>query len=161
MWVELGLQTARDDTAVLINRCYGLSAFDKAVCDLTARNIRTVVHLILGLPGESRQDMIDSVRYVCSKGIWGIKLHLLNVIKGTELDKKYPDYVSFSSPDEYISLVCDLLEIIPPDVVIHRLTGDVPRKLLVSPQWSYRKRTILNGIDAEMKRRGSVQGCRL
>ena len=105
--------------------------------------------------------MVESVKYVCGKGVWGLKLHLLNVIKGTALEKKYPDFVSFKSPDEYINFVCDLLEIIPPDVVIHRLTGDVPRKLLVSPAWSYRKRTILNGIDGEMRRRGSVQGCRL
>lgn len=161
MWVELGLQTVHEKTAEEINRCYSIDVFDRAVNELKSRGIRTVVHLILGLPGESRDDMTESVRYVCGKGIWGLKLHLLNVIKGTALEKKYPDFVSFKSPDEYINFVCDLLEIIPPDVVIHRLTGDVPRKLLVSPAWSYRKRTILNGIDAEMRRRGSVQGCRL
>ena len=161
MWVELGLQTVHEKTAGEINRCYSLDVFDRAVRELKSRGIRTVVHLIMGLPGESREDMIESVKYVCEKGVWGLKLHLLNVIKGTALEKKYPDFVSFKSPDEYINFVCDLLEIIPPDVVIHRLTGDVPRKLLVSPAWSYRKRTILNGIDGEMRRRGSVQGCRL
>ncbi len=161
MWVELGLQTVHEETAEKINRCYTLDVFDRAVEELEKRGIRTVVHLILGLPGETKEDMEKSVRYVCEKGIWGLKLHLLNVIKGSRLEKKYPGYSSFESPDEYIDFVCDLLEIIPPGVVIHRLTGDVPRKLLVSPQWSYQKRTILNGIDREMCRRGSVQGCRI
>ncbi len=161
MWVELGLQTIHGKTAEDINRCYDLSVFDRAVDELKKRNIKTVVHLILGLPGETKAHMEQSVRYVCEKGVWGLKLHLLNVIRKTALERKYPDYVPFHSPEEYINLVCDLLEIIPPDMVIHRLTGDVPRKLLVSPQWSYRKRTILNGIDAEMKRRASFQGCRL
>lgn len=161
LWVELGLQTVHPETAKLINRCYDLKVFDRAIAELNARDIKTVAHLILGLPGESKEQMAESVRYACKSGIWGLKLHLLNVIKGTALEKKYPDFVPFENPDEYIDLVCDLLEIVPPEVVIHRLTGDVPRKLLVAPSWSYMKRTILNGIDAEMRRRRSVQGCRL
>lgn len=161
LWVELGLQTVHPETAKLINRCYDLKVFDRAIAELNARGIKTVAHLILGLPGESKEQMAESVRYACKSGIWGLKLHLLNVIKGTALGKKYPDFVPFENPDEYIDLVCDLLEIVPPEVVIHRLTGDVPRKLLVAPSWSYMKRTILNGIDAEMRRRRSVQGCRL
>ena len=160
LWVELGLQTIHEQTAQFINRAYPLSVFDKAVSDLTSRGIKTVAHLILGLPGESREDMIRSVQYVCRSGVWGIKLHLLNIVKGSGLEKDYRDYQPFPSLEDYVNFVCDLLEIIPPEIVIHRLTGDAPRKILLSPEWSYRKRTILNGIQNELKRRGSFQGCR-
>lgn len=160
LWVELGLQTMHQRTADLINRCYGLSVYDYAIKALNSRGIKTVVHLILGLPGESREDMIQSVKYACNSGAWGIKLHLLNVVKGSRMEIEYHDYNSFGSIEEYVHLVCDLIEIIPSDIVIHRLTGDAPRKILITPEWSYRKRTILNGISAELKRRGSWQGCK-
>lgn len=161
LWVELGLQTIHQKTAVLINRCYDLPVFDHAVKALTERGIKVVVHLILGLPGETKEDMIKSTDYVASCGAWGIKLHLLNVVKGSPMEKNYADYNSFSSMEEYVNLVCDLLERIPPEMVIHRLTGDAPRNILITPKWSYRKRSILNGIQKEMKARGSRQGCRL
>lgn len=161
LWLELGLQTIHQKTAERINRCYELSVFDEAVRSLSQRNIRTVVHLILGLPGESREDMIRSVEYVCRCGIWGIKLHLLNIVKGSGMEEDYRDYQPFPSLEEYVNFVCDLIEIIPPEVVIHRLTGDAPRKILLSPEWSYKKRTILNGIYNELRRRGSRQGCRI
>lgn len=160
LWVELGLQTIHQSTADLINRCYDLSVFDNAIKALNRRGIKTVVHLILGLPGETRADMIESVKYVCSSGAWGIKLHLLNVVKGSRMEQEYRNYNSFASIEEYVNLVCDLIEIIPSQMVIHRLTGDAPRKILITPEWSYKKRTILNGINAELKRRGSWQGCR-
>ncbi|MGI6735766.1 MAG: TIGR01212 family radical SAM protein [Anaerovoracaceae bacterium] len=166
LWVELGLQTIHGDR---INRGYPLSVYDRAAAELARRRIPVVTHLILGLPGESRADMAASVRYVCSRPtdagrtppIFGLKLHMLNVIRGSALERLYPGYVPFDSPQEYIDLVCDLLEIIPPQITIHRLNGDVPRPLLAAPWWSYKKRTILNGIVREMKRRDSVQGCRL
>lgn len=158
LWVELGLQTIHGDR---INRCCPLTDYDEACRKLSEAGIPFVTHLILGLPGETKEDMEESVRYAVSSGAFGLKLHLLNVVKGSSMEKLYPGYESFSSPDEYISLVCDLLEIIPENVTIHRLTGDVPRKLLISPEWSFRKRTILNGIEHEMKKRGSFQGCRL
>lgn len=158
LWVELGLQTTHGDS---INRCYPLSTYNEAVDRLHLAGIPYVTHLILGLPGETHQQMKESVEYVCSRPLFGLKLHLMNVIKNTTMNSLYPNYQPFSSPEEYISLVCDLLEIIPPEVTIHRLTGDVPRKLLVSPPWSYKKRTILNGISQEMKRRNSFQGCKL
>ena len=158
--MELGLQTIHQSTANLINRCYDLSVYDAAIKALRDRGIRVVVHLILGLPGETRQDMIDSVKYVCQSGAWGLKLHLLNVVKGSRMEADYSDYNSFPSLESYVDFVCDLLEIIPPEVVIHRMTGDAPRKILITPQWSYRKRTILNGIYAELRRRGSRQGCK-
>jgi uncharacterized protein len=166
LWVELGLQTIHEETANRRNRGYPLSVYNEAVANLTRRNIRIVTHLILGLPGESKQDMIDSVGYVTRPGpdqgrIYGIKLHLLNVVKGSSLEKDHPGYIPFSSPQEYIDLVCDLLPLISPEITIHRLTGDVPRSLLVAPEWSYKKRTILNGILHEMVRRGKKQGCDL
>lgn len=160
LWVELGLQTMHQHTADLINRCYDLPVFDSALKSLNQRGIKTVVHLILGLPGETKEDMLQSVKYVCASGAWGIKLHLLNVVKGSRMEQNYHDYNSFASIDEYVNFVCDLIEIIPPEMVIHRLTGDAPRKILITPEWSYRKRTILNGINAELKRRGSWQGCK-
>jgi len=160
MWVELGLQTIHEDTAELINRCYDLSVYDKAIQALCQRGIKVVVHLILGLPGESKADMIESVKYVCNSGAWGLKLHLLNVVRGSRMEKDYSDYNSFPSIDDYVSFICDLLEIIPPEIVMHRLTGDAPRNILITPEWSYRKRTILNGINSELHLRGSYQGCK-
>jgi uncharacterized protein len=166
LWVELGLQTIHNHTAEEMNRGYPLSQYDDAVIALDRLNIRTVVHLILGLPGESRYDMARSVEYVTrplpgGRRIYGIKLHLLNVVKGSALARTHPEFIPFDSPDEYINLVCDLLPLIPSEITIHRLTGDVPRSLLIAPQWSYKKRTILNGIVHEMIRRGKKQGCDL
>lgn len=158
LWVELGLQTIHGDN---VNRCYPLSTYDEAITKLQEAGIPYVTHLILGLPGETSEQMKESVAYVCSQPLFGLKLHLMNVVKGAAMNHLYPNYQPFSSPEEYVSLVCDLLEIIPPQVTIHRLTGDVPRKLLVSPPWSYKKRTILNGINHEMARRNSYQGCKL
>ena len=158
LWVELGLQTIYGDN---VNRCYPLSTYDEAITKLQEAGIPYVTHLILGLPGETSEQMKESVAYVCSQPLFGLKLHLMNVVKGAAMNHLYPNYQPFSSPEEYVSLVCELLEIIPPQVTIHRLTGDVPRKLLVSPPWSYKKRTILNGINHEMARRNSYQGCKL
>ena len=187
LWVELGLQTIHEETAALINRCYPLSVYDSAVAELTARGIRVVTHLIFGLPGESRERMLESVRYVCrnldeapmGRGqdtglaparmanidpdtaphrIFGIKLHMLNLVRGSQMETLYPDYVSFASMEEYIDLVVSALELIPPEVTIHRLSGDAPRPTLIAPEWSYRKRTILNGIHQALRQRETWQG---
>ena len=158
MWLELGLQTIHSETSTYLGIGYPLEAYDKAIADLTARGIRVVTHLILGLPGETEEMMMASLRYVCSKPIFGLKLHLLNVVKGSRLYAEQPDYVSFDSIDEYVDLVVRCLEIVPPEITIHRLTGDVPRPLLVSPEWSYHKRTILNRINYELKARDTYQG---
>ncbi len=158
LWVELGLQTMHEHTAELINRCYPREVYDEAINKLKELNIRTVVHLIFGLPGESKEDMLNSVRYVCKDDVFGIKLHMLNVVKGSQMEKLYPDYVSFESIDEYVNLVVDALEIIPPQITIHRMSADAPRPILISPEWSYKKRTILNGIHQELKKRDSWQG---
>ena len=159
MWVELGLQTIHDETAKAINRCYDLSVFDEAVKELSARGIKFVVHLILGLPGETRDMMLDSVRYVANiPGLFGMKLHLLNIVKGSQMEMLYPDYQPFGSIEEYVNLVCDCLELIPPEVTIHRLTGDAPRPILIAPPWSFNKRTILNGINDRLNLLDTWQG---
>jgi radical SAM protein (TIGR01212 family) len=161
LWVELGLQTIHESTAELINRCYPLSVFDRAIKDLSALGIKSVVHLILGLPGETREDMFESIRYVCNKDIFGVKLHLLNVLKDTALAEFYPDRIHIPKKEEYINLVVDALEMIPKHITIHRVTADAPRHLLIAPEWSWEKRTILNGINKEFRRRGSYQGIRI
>lgn len=162
LWVELGLQTIHDETARLINRCYDLSVFDDAMRRLSAREIKAVVHLILGLPGESREQMLASVRYVSSlPDLFGMKLHLLNIVKGSQMEFSYSDYQPFASIEEYVNLVVDCLEIIPPEVTIHRLTGDAPRSILINPPWSFNKRTILNGINDRLNLLDSWQGKRL
>ena len=162
LWVELGLQTIHDKTAHLINRCYDLSVFDDAMRRLSVRGIKAVVHLILGLPGESREQMLDSVRYVSSlPELFGMKLHLLNIVKGSQMEFTCPDYQPFASIEEYVNLVVDCLEIIPPEVTIHRLTGDAPRSILINPPWSFNKRTILNSINDRLNLLDSWQGKRL
>lgn len=158
LWVEMGLQTTHEKTMSEMNLCYSLSDYDLAVKKLNSRGIKYVTHLILGLPGETREDMKNSVEYVCRNDIFGIKLHMLNVVKGSALAATNPTYNSFNSIDEYVECVCDLIEIIPKDITIHRLNGDVPRPLLMTPEWSYKKLTILNNIEKELKRRNSYQG---
>ncbi len=159
LWVELGLQTMHESTASLINRCYDLSVFEEAMAGLAGRGIKTVVHLILGLPGESREMMLDSIGYVAGfPDLFGMKLHLLNIVKGSQMETLYPDYIPFSSMEQYINLVVDGLELIPPQVTIHRLTGDAPRSILISPPWSFNKRTILNGINDRLHLLDTWQG---
>ena len=158
MWVELGLQSTHDATLKEMHTCYTYADYERSVRELTDRGIRVVTHLILGLPGETEEMMLESVRKVCSLPVFGIKLHLMNIVKTSPLYKAMPDYVPFDSIEEYVDLVVRCLQIIPPEVTIHRLTGDVPRRILVSPEWSYRKRTILNAINKELKDRDTCQG---
>ncbi|MBR3200681.1 MAG: TIGR01212 family radical SAM protein [Mogibacterium sp.] len=161
MWVELGLQSTHNDTLRAMNTCYTFEDYEKAAGKLISRGIRVVTHLILGLPGETQDMMLESVSKVCSLPVFGLKLHLMNIVKTSPLYKAMPDYKPFDSIEEYVDLVVRCLEIIPPEVTIHRLTGDVPRKILISPEWSYRKRTILNMINSELKSRDTRQGAAL
>lgn len=161
MWVELGFQSMHKKTTEAMGIGYDPEVYDQAVDALLARNIRIVSHIILGLPGESQEMMLQSVRHACSKPIFGLKLHLMNIIKTSRLYTMMPDYVPFDSMEEYVDLVIRCLEIIPPEITIHRLTGDVPRKLLVAPEWSYKKRTILNMINFELMIRDTHQGAAL
>ena len=161
MWVELGLQSTHNETLAAMNTCYTYEDYEEAASELISRGIRVVAHLILGLPGESQDMMLESVRKVCRLPVFGLKLHLMNIVKTSPLYRAMPDYIPFDSIEEYVDLVVRCLEIIPPEVTIHRLTGDVPRKILVSPEWSYRKRTILNMINSELKERDTRQGAAL
>ena len=159
LWLEIGLQTIHDKTAEEFNRCYDLSVFEKAVEELNKRNIKFVVHLILGLPGETEEMMLESVKYVASiPNLFGMKLHLLNIVKGSAMEKTHGDYQPFNALDDYVDLVVRCLELIPPTVTIHRLTGDAPRPILISPPWSFNKRTILNRIDEQLNLRNTWQG---
>ena len=161
MWVELGLQSIHSKTLASMNTCYTYEDYENAASNLIKRGIRVVTHLILGLPGETHEMMLGSVKKVCGLPIFGIKIHLMNIVKTSPLYKAMPDYIPFGSIEEYVDLAVQCLEIIPPQVTIHRLTGDVPRKILVSPEWSYRKRTILNMINSELKIRDTRQGAAL
>jgi radical SAM protein (TIGR01212 family) len=158
-WVELGLQTSNEITARKINRGYTLNVFEKAVEDLRKRNIDVVVHIIFGLPGETKEQMINTVKYVAAQDIQGVKFHLLHLMKDTPLVELYKkSELDFLSMEEYIDIICSALAIIPPHVVIHRLTGDAPRDLLIEPQWSLKKWEVLNAIDSELQNRGIYQG---
>lgn len=158
-WVELGLQTSNEETAKKINRGYRLQVFEKAVKDLRHRNIDVVAHVIFGLPGETRKDMLDTVRYITSKDVQGVKFHLLHLMKNTPLVKLYDSgELKFMTQDEYIDIICESVAITPSNIVIHRLTGDSPRNLLIGPQWSLKKWEILNSIDQKLKEKNLYQG---
>ncbi|MCI6245424.1 MAG: TIGR01212 family radical SAM protein [Eubacterium sp.] len=148
VFVELGLQTIHEKTAEYIRRGYPLSVYDAAITALKNAGINTVVHLIIGLPNESREDMLKSVEYVCKSGADGIKLQLLHILKGTDLAN---DYLSGKfealSMEEYLSIIKDCIKIIPKNVVIHRLTGDGPKKDLIAPLWSADKKSVLNALN--------------
>lgn len=147
VWIELGLQTIHSETAKYIRRGYELSVYDECVRRLREKDITVIVHVILGLPGETTGDMRETVRYVCSSGVQGIKLQLLHVLKGTDL---YEDYLNGKVPvmtmEEYLDLLKELLPLIPDDVIIHRLTGDGPKRLLVAPLWTADKKKVINAI---------------
>ena len=159
LWVELGLQTVNDRTAKIINRGYDLEVFEKALKNLRDRNIDVVVHSIFGLPGEKQEDMLSTVKYLASKDIQGVKFHLLHLIKGTPLVKLYEQgQLEFLSQEEYVEIICKAIGILRDDIVIHRLTGDAPRNLLIGPQWSLKKWEILNSIDKMLDDRDIYQG---
>jgi len=159
LWVELGLQTIHERSAKFIRRGYPLETYDKAVHELKKRGIRAVTHLIFGLPYESREDMIQSVKYVANTETWGVKFHLLYIQRETDLYYYYlKNPFPLLSRDEYISIVVDGLEHLPPDMVVHRVTGDGKKDLLYEPRWSLDKLRVLSGIDRELKNRNSYQG---
>ncbi|MDD6620408.1 MAG: TIGR01212 family radical SAM protein [Eubacteriales bacterium] len=149
IFVELGLQTIHEKTAEYIRRGYTLDIYDKAVKDLKGIGVNVVVHVILGLPNETKADMLETVKYVCQSRIDGIKLQLLHVLKNTDLERDYLDgKFSVLEFDEYIDLIKDCLEIIPENIVIHRLTGDGAKKDLIAPLWSADKKRVLNAINS-------------
>ena len=159
VWVELGLQTIHEETARFIRRGYELHCFEDAYERLKKRGLTVIVHVILGLPGETREQMLETVRYLGRIPVDGIKLQLLHVLKGTDLEDYYenPGFSTLSMED-YMDLVIDCIASLPENVVIHRVTGDAPRSLLVAPEWSSNKRMVLNALTKRFKERGARQG---
>lgn len=152
VFVELGLQTIHQKSAKYIRRGYDLSVYDKAVRDLKKIGVNVVVHVILGLPNESENDMLETVKYVCESGVNGIKLQLLHVIDGTDLAKDYEKGLFKTLEfDEYVNLIVKCVKIIPKDIVIHRLTGDGAKKDLIAPLWSADKKRVLNAINKALR----------
>ena len=152
VWIELGLQTIHEKTAEYIRRGYPLSVYDEAVRKLRDRGIETIVHVILGLPGESREDMLETVKYVGDSGVQGIKLQLLHVLRGTDLADEYLDgKFSCLGMEEYTDIIRDALMILPEDMVIHRMTGDGDKKLLIAPEWSKDKKRVLNLLRSKIE----------
>lgn len=159
VWVELGLQTIHEKTAAYIRRGYPLSCFEDAVRRLRKEDLEVIVHTILGLPGESTQDILNTMEYLNHQDIQGIKLQLLHVLRGTDLASDYEKGLFCTyERDEYISLVISCLEHLRPDMVIHRITGDGPKDLLIAPLWASRKREVLNLLHHQMKENHNYQG---
>jgi len=157
IWVELGLQTIHEDTAKRIRRGYPLSSYDTAVKNLRDIHIDVIVHLIIGLPYESKEDILRSIDYINDSGIQGIKLQLLHVLKNTDLEA-YLDSMHILTLDEYVTILVECLEHLDQDIVIHRITGDGPGDLLLAPLWSTNKKLVLNTIQHAMKTLDSWQG---
>lgn len=162
IWVELGLQTIHERTASFIRRGYELSCFQEAATALHELQIPVITHVILGLPGESTDMQLETISYLNRQPIWGIKLQLLHILKDTDLgllyEKEPSVYHSYESMEDYLSMVILSLEHLRPDIVVHRVTGDAPKELLLSPIWSLDKRKVLNTLHHEMKLRKTYQG---
>ncbi|WP_455103842.1 TIGR01212 family radical SAM protein [Peptostreptococcus sp.] len=159
LWVELGLQTVHDKTSNIINRGHGLDIFIDCVSRLRSRGIEVVAHVINGLPGENHDMMMETISRVAQMDVQGVKIHLLHVIKGTPMvNMLNRGDLKLLTKEEYVNLVCDQLEILPQEMIIHRLTGDGKKEDLVGPMWSLKKWEVLNAIDDELKRRDSWQG---
>lgn len=157
--VELGLQSSNDQTAKKINRCHDLKTFEDMVLKLRERNIDVVVHIINGLPFETEEDMLNTVKYLNTLDIQGIKIHMLSILKDTPLAKMYekePFHVL--TKEEYIDIVIKQLELLRPEIVIHRITGDPLKDDCIEPKWLIKKFCVLNDIDKEMKKRNTYQG---
>ena len=157
VWVELGLQTMHEKTAKLINRGYKLSVFENTVHELRKRNITVIVHVIIGLPGEKAADLYETIDYLNKMDIQGIKLQLLHVLKNTALANMMGNF-KILTLDEYIDILCECITRLSPDIVIHRLTGDGPKDLLIAPEWSKNKRLVLNTLSHELKVHEIYQG---
>ncbi len=162
LWVELGLQTIHDQTATFLRRGYSLSCFEQALQKLKEAGIPVITHIILGLPGESKTDMLSDIDYLNGQAVWGIKLQLLHILRGTDLallwQKDPAVFGSFPTLEEYLDVVIACLERLRPDIVVHRVTGDAPKDLLLSPLWSADKRRVLNTLHQKMREQNTWQG---
>lgn len=160
--IELGLQTIHEKTSILINRCHSLKQFEDMVVKLRKRNVNVCVHIINGLPYETEEMMLDTVRYLNKLDIQGIKIHMLYIIKDTVIDTMYKkERFKILSKEEYIDIVIKQLELLRPEIVINRITSDPDKETLVEPRWLVDKCQLLNDIDKEMKRRNTYQGIKL
>lgn len=152
--VELGLQTSNEDSAVFINRCYKNEEFDKAVEMLNSEGIDVICHIIFGLPNETKEDMLGSVKYAVNRGIKGIKIQLLHILKNTKLADIYiKKPFKILTLDEYCDLVVSAVSILPENIVVHRITGDGPKKILIEPKWSGNKKLVLNTLNTQLHKR--------
>lgn len=160
--IELGLQTIHEKTTTLINRGHDLKCFNEMVKELRKRNINVIVHIINGLPYETKEMMIDTIKHINALDIQGIKIHMLHVIKNTKLEQLYQNRLfHILTKEEYIDIVIDQLELLRPEIVIHRITGDPVKDDLIEPSWLIKKFCVLNDIDKEMVKRDSYQGKKL
>ncbi len=159
LWVELGLQTSSDITAGIINRGYPTCCYDITIGQLNRIGIKTVTHVLFGLPGENRKDMLQSIEHACTSGTWGIKIHSMYIMPGTEMERMYKtgEYKPLTR-GEYVDTVVKAIEAIPEDRIIHRITGDGPRNVMLAPEWSKDKMSVINSINTELKKRNSRQG---
>ena len=159
VWIELGLQTIHERTARYIRRGYSLDVFENAVSRLNKIGIRPIVHMIIGLPGESHDEILQTAAYLSHMNISGIKLQLLHVLKNTDLATDYNNgCFKVLELDEYISIVADILQILPADMIIHRITGDGPKNLLIAPLWSANKKNVLNSLNRYLRDNNIIQG---
>lgn len=157
VWIELGLQTIHENTAQFIRRGYPLEVYNATVKELRRRKIDVITHIILGLPGETKSDITDTIHYLNKMDIQGIKLQLLHILKNTGL-AEISDIIHTYSEEEYVKLIVHCISQLSPDIVVHRLTGDGPKDLLIAPLWSLNKRHVLNSISHEFKISGAYQG---
>ena len=154
VWIELGLQTIHEKTALRINRGYPLPVFEEAVRKLKQAGLQVIVHVILSLPGEEREDMLETARYLSglNPGIDGIKLQMLNILEGTAMAEEYKEHpFPLLSLEEYADIVCGMIRILPDDIVVHRMTGDGPGNLLIAPDWVRNKKKVLNTIHRRLR----------
>ncbi len=155
VWVELGLQTSSDEVADYIHRGYHLAEFEETYKRLRSRGLTVILHMIVGLPGENREQILDTARYIASltPAVNGVKIQLLHVLKGTQLADIYEkEPFHILSLEEYVDLVEDILEILPEETIIHRITGDGPKRLLIEPQWSADKKNVLNTLNRRLQK---------
>lgn len=159
VWVELGLQSAHETTLAAINRGHGVACFRQACDALQSAGVRVCAHIVLGLPGETPAQMIETARFLNDAKVWGVKIHNLHVLRGTELERRYrAGEAAIPSLETYAAWVADVLEELDPAIVVHRVNGHSPRHLTVAPAWSVNKLAIMNAVEAELKRRNSWQG---
>lgn len=159
LWIELGLQTIHEETQKIINRGHDYDVFLDGIKKLRERNINIIIHIIVNLPGEGYEEMMATAKAVAQLPIQGIKIHMLHLMKHTPMVKHYEEgKLDFMTRETYTKLVVDMLEILPPEMIVHRLTGDAPPELLIEPKWTLKKWEVLNGIDKELEQRNTWQG---